>query len=222
MRREKGEESWNRIWSQTDSVWFEEEAFIAEVFKRFESTTSFRSPLLDVGCGRGIFLDFVGRRPGFAAYGTDFSLDSLRHCQTPCALADCGTLPFSSNRFGAVTCILLIEHVPHYEHFLTEAARILMPGGCLYLLFPNFYSIVTPVLFIRRRLLDKRNIPYHRPLWDREVKEKLEAMNFGIVSVQFMSIAHYRKGLERVIGSAAGLVLPERFKEEVIIVCEKR
>jgi ubiquinone/menaquinone biosynthesis C-methylase UbiE len=49
------------------------------------------------------------------------------------ALADAEDLPFADGRFDLVTCRIAAHHFPHPERFLSEAARVLRPGGLLLL-----------------------------------------------------------------------------------------
>ena len=44
-------------------------------------------------------------------------------------------VPAKSSQFDIVTCISVVEHVPHKEYVLKEAFRILKPGGLLILTF---------------------------------------------------------------------------------------
>ncbi|MCP3763596.1 class I SAM-dependent methyltransferase [Domibacillus sp. A3M-37] len=43
--------------------------------------------------------------------------------------ADAESLPFLSNTFDSVTCRIAAHHFPNPEKFVTEAARVLKPGG---------------------------------------------------------------------------------------------
>lgn len=213
------------IWiNNLKNLWFEKLEFIENVVKRFESTVTLRPPILDVGCGRCRFLDYLRKHNGIEAYGTDFSFTSMKqcHCVHNCVQAECGVLPFAANTFRSITSILLIEHVPGYLGFLKETFRVLKQDGCIYLLFPNFHSLVTPALFLKRKIFRNTEIPYHEPLRLQNIKEKLEVLDFVILSVHFMSITEYRNRVERIIGKIAGQILPDRFKEEIIIIAKKR
>lgn len=47
-------------------------------------------------------------------------------------------LPFESQTFDVVTLMNVIEHVPDSARLLSEAARLLKPGGVLYAVCPNY------------------------------------------------------------------------------------
>jgi ubiquinone/menaquinone biosynthesis C-methylase UbiE len=95
---------------------------------------------LDVGCGSGYYV-LRAREIGCVATGIDLSLHSChmgsrrvdgRFCQ-----ADAESLPFRDGCFGLVFCQQLIEHVVFPERVLAEIARVLRPGGVLFLSAPN-------------------------------------------------------------------------------------
>jgi SAM-dependent methyltransferase len=95
---------------------------------------------LDVGCGSGYYV----RRAmelGCVPTGMDLSLHSCsmgaarvpgRVCQ-----ADAECLPFRDRRFDLVFCQQVIEHVVFPERVLAEIARVMRPGGILFLSAPN-------------------------------------------------------------------------------------
>lgn len=213
--------TWDDFW-QADAVqWFEQPGFVSEVIGRFMAARPLSGPLLDVGGGRGILAKALadqGFRPVFCS---DFSLDSLRRCPLPSATADCGRLPFASSTFDTLTSVLLIEHVPHWPRFLAEAHRVLRPGGGLYMVFPNLWSLVTPAVTLKRILGQGRTIPYHRPLTASAVSAQLARTGFLAPAVDFLSIGPYRRSHERLLSWLAARLLPVSMREEVVMVCTK-
>jgi ubiquinone/menaquinone biosynthesis C-methylase UbiE len=109
---------------------------LAELAGRLAAPVHF----LDVGCGSGYYV----RRAmelGCVPTGVDLSLHSCsmgatrvpgRLCQ-----ADAECLPFRNARFDLVFCQQLIEHVVFPERVLAEIARVMRPGGLLFLSAPN-------------------------------------------------------------------------------------
>ena len=100
-------------------------------------------PLLDVGCGRGEWLDLM-QESSIRAYGVDLntrmledarekSLDA-RHAHGTDHLAG---LPAAS--LGAVTGFHIVEHLPFAEviSLFDQALRVLVPGGLLIFETPN-------------------------------------------------------------------------------------
>lgn len=101
------------------------------------------APVIDLGCGRGDWLDLL-RENGLSARGVDSNHTFLQAC------ADRGldviegdvidvlaTLPTASA--GAITGMHLVEHLPFEVmiRLLDECARVLKPGGVLALETPN-------------------------------------------------------------------------------------
>jgi O-antigen chain-terminating methyltransferase len=99
--------------------------------------------ILDVGCGRGEWLEVL-RDNGFQARGIDTNRIVLQRCQELSldvveaeALTYLGSMPDES--LNAVTAFHFAEHLPldTLVRFLDEAGRTLKPGGLLILETPN-------------------------------------------------------------------------------------
>ena len=100
-------------------------------------------PILDLGCGRGEWLEMLGET-GYPAYGVDLNaLNVLRaeeaglDIRQEDALLHLRGLPDAS--LAAVTAFHLIEHLP-FELLLElvqEASRVVAPGGLIILETPN-------------------------------------------------------------------------------------
>jgi methionine biosynthesis protein MetW len=97
--------------------------------------------LLDLGCGDGWFLDGIGERYRLAI-GIDIQLTcspngsvtrSWRHVVGD---LDAG-IPVASSSADVVHANQVIEHLKNPLAFLTEAHRVLRPGGCLIVTTPN-------------------------------------------------------------------------------------
>jgi SAM-dependent methyltransferase len=92
--------------------------------------------VLDLGSGHGE----LGRELE-AAGATVVSLD-LRPLGGPRrVIGDARqTLPFAAGAFGGVACSNLLEHVPSTSALLGEAARVLQPGGWMYLSWTAWFG----------------------------------------------------------------------------------
>ncbi|MAE27673.1 MAG: class I SAM-dependent methyltransferase [Planctomycetota bacterium] len=98
---------------------------------------------LDIGVGPGhLPLLLCAACPAVSVIGIDLSKHMLaaaeRHrSPSPFAdrieyrLADAKGLPFSTGQFDAVYSNTILHHIPAPLPFLTEARRVLKPGGCL-------------------------------------------------------------------------------------------
>lgn len=105
-------------------------------------------PILDLGCGRGEWLELL-QREGYAPTGVDLDEGMLEACQAlglPArnadALAALKELP--DNSLVAVTGFHIAEHIPFpvLQEVVAEAQRVLRPAGLLILETPNAESLV--------------------------------------------------------------------------------
>lgn len=100
--------------------------------------------LLDIGCGKGFFLEYMNKF--YSVVGTDISkyavlaskelLDNL-----PLFVADAMHLCFKNEMFDIVTAFDIIEHVRDPEKILKECYHVLKPNGYMVLTTPNMDSI---------------------------------------------------------------------------------
>jgi len=96
--------------------------------------------ILDIGCGTGFNIDYV-QTSGFpSVVGLDLSKDALEFCKTR-NLSDliCGdaiTIPFVDKSFDVILALDLLEHLENDIQAIHEFARILKPGGKLFLFVP--------------------------------------------------------------------------------------
>lgn len=105
--------------------------------------------VLDMGFGNGVICAAFSRAGAFA-YGVeiDKTLQSIAvdYCSrenvpAELRLYDGKTLPFKDNFFDYVYSTSVLEHVNHPDLFLKEAYRVLVPGGKMYLAFPNRFAL---------------------------------------------------------------------------------
>jgi SAM-dependent methyltransferase len=97
------------------------------------------APVLDAGCGDGVFASLALSRP--ADLGVDSDVEaaleaSARRWHRLIAVSDLRALPFASESFGSVVCNSVIEHVPDVDKALAELARVLKSGGRLIITTP--------------------------------------------------------------------------------------
>jgi len=99
-----------------------------------------RAPVLDVGCGGGLFLGMLRER-GCKVLGLDVSAEAAgiawRRHGVP---AVCGLLenePLAPGSCAAVTMFHVLEHLPDPRAYLEAAGRLLRPGGTLVVQVPN-------------------------------------------------------------------------------------
>lgn len=97
-------------------------------------------PVLDVGCGGGLFLRMLAER-GRPVVGLDFALGAAGAAWNQNGVpAVCGSLaraPFAPASFAAVTMFHVIEHLYDPVGYLESAQYLLKPGGRLIVQVPN-------------------------------------------------------------------------------------
>ncbi|OXI33981.1 methyltransferase type 11 [Burkholderia sp. AU16741] len=103
---------------------------------------------LDLGCGRGEWLELMVEA-GFTPVGVDLDADMLEACRRrglPVFLGDAieYLAALDSNSHALISAFHVVEHVSFEQvrRIVTEALRVLKPGGLLILETPNPENIV--------------------------------------------------------------------------------
>jgi SAM-dependent methyltransferase len=116
--------------------------------------------LLDVGCSIGSLLD-LARARGWNGTGLELSPRALAHAREELGLnvldATLAEAGFDAGHFDAVALLSVVEHVAEPLELLRECARVLRPGGALYVIVPNVESLACRVLRAQARTFDGRN-----------------------------------------------------------------
>ena len=124
-------------------------------------TVAGQALVLDVGCGQGVALQHFVER-GCRPVGITLNTTDLEECRRQgytVAQMDQSFLDFEDNTFDLVWARHIVEHSIFPYYTLTEFARILKPGGLLYLEVPgaetsckhelnrNHYSILSHTMW---------------------------------------------------------------------------
>lgn len=121
-----------------DSLWW----FLArrDIFSRLLSFFPRDSKILEVGCASGALLQHLARQGFTNLWGVDISEEAVRRARdrglARVAIADAVALPFESGTFDIVVSSDVLEHIPNDEGAVKEWARVLKPGGTLFLFVP--------------------------------------------------------------------------------------
>lgn len=109
--------------------------------------------VLDAGCGQGAFVARL-HRAGARAFGLEVdprTLEAARSTGVPdtqLTLSDGRTLPYPDGAFEGVCFVFSLHHVPGDARagMLAEAARVLVPGGHLFVVEPEPFGAMTEVV----------------------------------------------------------------------------
>ena len=155
--------------AETNDLWFDvltSERQLALDREKFAEVLDLLEPykgagrLLDVGCSIGLFLD-LARERGWRGTGIEFAPRALAHARERYGL-DVLDVPldeagFEDGSFDAVGLLSVLEHTNEPGRMLGDLARMLRPGGAVYVVVPNVDSLACRVLHERARTFDGRN-----------------------------------------------------------------
>lgn len=164
---------------RSDSASADEAAFLSEnrgLVDRFESLRiSVGAPaagrLLEVGCAHGLLLAHARSR-GWSVRGVEFSADAAAAARARGLDVTTGTLESAGLPEGSFDLVYLgdvLEHVPDCRETLALVARVLAPGGHLFLRGPITTNSIARRLALVAYAASGRDIvlrepPYH--LWE--------------------------------------------------------
>ncbi len=102
------------------------------------------SNVLEIGCGDGrVFRQlrdygFEGAYTGIEVADYVIEQNRCRHSDATWVCANAYDIPFPDGSFEACFSLYVLEHLVYPERALREMTRILVPGGQLLLVFPDF------------------------------------------------------------------------------------
>jgi SAM-dependent methyltransferase len=115
-------------------------AFLRAVESRFYDDIALTEPVLDVGCGDGIFAEITFDKK--ITVGFDPAFQSLlepanRVAYSSILCAGGAAIPFADASFSTVISNSVLEHIPELEQVLLEIRRVLKPAGLFVFCVPN-------------------------------------------------------------------------------------
>jgi len=114
--------------------------------------------VLDVGCGTGVLLKKIAERSDISGYGIDAEENMIaaarKHCpQMRFEIGTCDRLPYGDQSFDTMIACMAYHHFDNKAGFAGEAARVLKPGGVLYIADPRFPWLVRKTVNVFLRLI---------------------------------------------------------------------
>ena len=165
--------------------------------------TKARGPLLDVGCGGGLFLGMMRER-GFRVLGLDNSREAAsiawKRQQAPSVCAMLEKAPFGAGSVAGLTMFHVLEHLYDPREYLKAAHYLLAPDGRLVVQVPN-------AACWQFRLLGQawNGVDVPRHLFDfraRDVEKLVESCGFQVVRKKFFSLRDNPAGLASSLAPA--------------------
>lgn len=110
------------------------ERLVEEVLSEFPSQ---EGRILDAGCGLGAVTAYIERYyPAAQIVGINFSPDQIDHCRSrhpelTFEVMDAASLRFPDGTFDRILCVEAAFHFRTRARFLSEAHRVLRPGGSI-------------------------------------------------------------------------------------------
>ncbi len=144
--------------------------------------------ILDLGCGRGIFL-LTMKAGGWETHGLELNEETAQYAREGLVL-DIKTVSlreakFADNYFDVIVIWHVLEHLSDPIETIEECRRILKSGGLLVVAIPNFESFQAKISGSHWFHLD---IPYHLYHFTlKNLKLVLEKNSFKIVKTRHFS-----------------------------------
>jgi SAM-dependent methyltransferase len=153
-------------------------------------------PLLDVGCGGGLFLGMMRER-GFRVLGLDNSREAAaiawRRQQAPAVCASLEQAPFPAASLAGLTMFHVVEHLYDPRAYLRAAFQLLRSDGRLVVQVPNAGSWQFRMLGSSWNGVD---VPRHlNNFRDRDLAKLIEECGFQVVRRKYFNLRDNPAGL---------------------------
>lgn len=173
--------------------------------------------VLDIGCGPGYLCESMGEIVGHdgAVVGIDTSTDLIALCNRrkastslSYAIGDATKVNQADASFDVVVCTQVAEYVPDVDRVLSEAFRVLKPGGRTIFVATDWDAVVWHSENLERMALVMKSWEEHcaHPRLPRSMAHRLVDAGFRFDGVSVFSILNlqfdddsYSKGLARGI-----------------------
>jgi SAM-dependent methyltransferase len=160
------------------------------------ATSTARGPLLDVGCGGGLFLGMMRER-GFRVVGLDFSREAAsvawKQQQAAAMVADFERAPLRPGSFAAITMFHVVEHLYDPRAYFAIARELLAKDGRLIVQVPN---VASGQAWALGRKWNGYDVPRHLfNFRDRDLETVLVRSGFEVLRRKYFSLRDNPAGL---------------------------
>ena len=152
--------------------------------------------MLDVGCGTGTILEWIGKSKMIHGYGLDVSESMItvareKHPDYSFVTGDSALLPYADESMDVMMACMAYHHFPEQEKFRHEAWRVLKPGGSLYICDPRFPA---PVRWTLNTFF--RDAGFRTAGENTKAFEGTGFSTVKIVKDQYVQVLHFEKRTE--------------------------
>jgi 2-polyprenyl-3-methyl-5-hydroxy-6-metoxy-1,4-benzoquinol methylase len=192
--------------------------FIARHRRRFEASLDIvhrminYDSVLDVGCGRGVFLLLLGETGIGVGQEEEVDVCRGRGIQAYACDLEGGALPFPDKSFELILCLEVLEHVRNRNGLMREIYRILRVPGELLVSTPNSK-------FASWKFRDLvMSVPFGSKLYYRDLKKSRVQKDVYHYSVTELRDFLARNGFRVKWTGYARILLP---KDDIIMLAVK-
>jgi SAM-dependent methyltransferase len=162
--------------------------------------------ILDIGCGRGLFLD-VMRRGGWDTIGTEFNQETAFYAINTYGLkilpGDIAQHKLPAESLDVININQVLEHLKNPDKVLEESHRLLRKGGILIISVPDLRS---PQFSIGKENWFLLDLPFHLFHFTEEGLENLLRKNeFKIKYIKRFSLEHNPFGWLQTLLNISGI-----------------
>lgn len=127
---------------------------------------SYNTPILDIGCGTGAWLERLAKQGFSCLYGIDQDVAQFQTSKATCSQAnlDYDDLGLGKQEFGLITAIEVIEHLENPGRLFYHVTKHLAPDGYLLITTPNIHSVGCRLRFLvtgNLKSFDTKGDPTH-------------------------------------------------------------
>ena len=160
-----------------------------KVIERIQKYTDM-GPLLDIGCGPGLFLELAKERGFTPIKGIDISSYAVDYCMNTIKLdvekGDLLDFNFGSGTFNLITMFDTIEHLQNPKEELTEINRILKENGILAIITPNIDALAARI--VKSKWEEIQRLPEHLVFFSKTtISHILKQTGFTILATKYIS-----------------------------------